>query len=154
MLTNCLATYQAGLDMYLEDDAVTEGLIYYLGSQWGKYIREDDVSIPCGWPDADERKMLGISGHGFKRNNSYIKLLKLPDVPIQDMPKNVVEFHKSWITLGEGFRIGLWVHFVPMATRNEKAQILGLSLDSYQFLIDDAISAMIGGVLSESRKSA
>ena len=140
--------------MYLEDDAVTEGLIYYLGAQWGKYIREDDTSIPCGWPDADERRLLGISGHGFKRNNSYIKLLKLPDVPIDGMSRNALEFHKSWIDLSERFRVGLWVHFVPLATRTEKAELLGLSLDAYQFLIEDAVSAMIRAMLSESQKSA
>ncbi len=153
-LWDCLAAFQASLDMYLEDDAVTEGLIYYLGAQWGKYIREDDTSIPCGWPDADERRLLGISGHGFKRNNSYIKLLKLPDVPIKGMSRNALEFHKSWIDLSERFRVGLWVHFVPLATRTEKAELLGLSLDAYQFLIEDAVSAMIRAMLSESQKSA
>ena len=151
-----LAEHQASADMYLDRDAVTEGLVHYFGTQWGKYLRDDgnDESIPCGWPDADERQKLGISGHGFKRNNSYIRFLNLPDIPIKGMPKNALEFHRAWITLSERFRVVLWVYFVPNATQKEKAEVLELTLHSYRFLVDDAINAVIRRMLTREVSGA
>lgn len=151
-----LAEHQASVDMYKDHDAVTDGLVHYFGTQWGKYLRDDGngQSIPCGWPDADELKKLGISGHAFKRNNSYIVFLKLPDIPIDGMPKNALEFHRSWITLSEKFRIVLFVYFVPNATEKEKAEALGLRLYIYRWLVDDAINAVIRHMLTREIFSA
>ncbi len=152
-----LAEYQASLDMYLDRSAVTEGLVHYFGTQWGMYLRNDgnSESIPCGWPDADERVKLGISGHGFKRNNSYISFLNPPDVPIKGMPKNALEFHRAWMKLdNERFRVVLWVYFVPNATEKEKAEALALTLDGYRFLVEDAINAVIRRMLTRDTSGA
>jgi len=141
LLDERLAEFQASMDIYLESAAVTEGLIEFFGTQWGHYIRECDQgdSIPCAFANCEEKEKLGISGHGFKRNNGYIKMTELPDIPIQGMSKAQLEFHRSWSKLNERDRIALWVHFVPKASKRDKAIALGLTVDGYRFLIDDAI---------------
>ncbi len=141
LLKDRLAEFQASTDIYLDSGAVTDGMVEYFGSRWGKYIRggDTDDSIPCAFSQCLEVERLGIFGHGFKRNNGYIKLTRLPDIPIKGMSKLQLEFHRSWSRLKEVDRIALWVHFVPRTTNREKAIALGMTSDGYRFLVDDAI---------------
>ena len=120
---------------------MTNGLVEHFGKQWGYYLREGDQggSIPCAFANCAEKERLGISGHGFKRNNGYIKLTHLPDIPIKGMSSIQLEFHRSWLEVKERDRVALWVHYVPKASKKEKALVLGLTMDGYRFLVDDAI---------------
>ena len=131
---------------------MTIGLVDVLGKNWGKYMRsgEANPSVPCTMAAILKSKKLGISGHGFKRNNHYYRIVDTKKIPIKGMSRTQLEFHRAWRALSsKRFRIALWMHYVPKANKKDKAQALEMTKDTYQFLIDDAHEAIMRIIITQ-----
>ncbi len=159
-LNRFLDSHRGSGPLHTERNAMTIGFIDLAGKNWGKWWRSDEIYslVPCVLAAmVKEKELLGISGHGFKRNNHYYPIVDTKKIPIKGMSEIQFVFHHAWQrkslpeqNLPERFRTVLWVHFVSEGGHKEKAQALVMTADGYRFLIDDAHEAMMRIIIAQA----
>ena len=149
-----LDSHRGSGHLHIERNAMTIGFIDVAGKDWGKNMRSSEIDslVPCTLAAmVKEKELLGISGHGFKRNNHYYRIVDTKQIPVKGMSRMQLEFHNAWRNenFPRRFRIALWMHYVIEASQKEKIQAFDMTKDGYRFLIDDAHEAIMRIIIAQ-----
>lgn len=100
-----------------------------LGKDWGRYLRKS----PNGYPK------ISVSGR-IREEGSVGAAIRchLQIIPIQDMPKDILEFHRAWSVIESSLKRLLYVHYGSVAKVDEKLEFLGLNRSTYYARLDRA----------------
>jgi DNA-directed RNA polymerase specialized sigma subunit len=116
------------------------------GKEWGRWRQRHED----GWPKSSLMSRIkeeGAVGAAIKQTTQHI--------PIKTMPKEIADFHRAWLTMDEIPRAVVEVIYRSSATRDEKADALGMSKSRMYQWLEQAHGYLAGrlDVLPESRLS-
>ena len=100
-----------------------------LAKDWARYIMRSNKA----WPSRSILGRIVDEGSVGAAIRSHIQV-----IPINDMPADVMEFHRAWNALRGKRRQILWVHYCSKAGIQRKISAMRTTKTTYYYWLDSA----------------
>lgn len=111
-----------------------------LGKDWGRYLRRNptgDMKFDSGYPKNSVMGRIREEGTVGAAIRTHMQIL-----PIRDMPKDVLEFHRAWQVLDSKPKRISYVHYGVVSNVDAKCEFMGLNKSTYYSRLDRAHRAL------------
>lgn len=100
-----------------------------LAKDWARYIGKPSKA----WPARSVMARIAEEGSVGAAIRSHVQ-----HIPVDDMPADVMEFHRAWRSMRGKRHQVLWLHYCSRASVDEKRKTLNLSNGGYYSVLSGA----------------
>lgn len=105
-----------------------------LGNDWGRYLRK---TVKNGYPETSIMGRIREEGSVGAAIRTFVQV-----IPIQDIPADVLVFHRAWNVTKSRYKKLIFVRYVPICPTEEKLIELGLTERTYYYRLDRSHSEL------------